>query len=81
MLDGELEHKASEGNTGVLYPGHAQRMSAGTGIWHPEMNPQTARTCISSRFASPLIRNAIEWLCTIIGVEETADTVHPSIQS
>ena len=41
VLDGELEHKDSEGNTGILYPGLAQRMSAGTGIWHSEMNPQT----------------------------------------
>jgi redox-sensitive bicupin YhaK (pirin superfamily) len=41
VLDGELEHKDSEGNIGILYPGLAQRMSARTGIWHSEMNPQT----------------------------------------
>ena len=39
VLNGELEHKDSEGNKGILYPGLAQRMSAGTGIWHSEMNP------------------------------------------
>jgi redox-sensitive bicupin YhaK (pirin superfamily) len=39
VLEGQLEHKDSEGHRGLLYPGLAQRMSAGTGIWHSEMNP------------------------------------------
>lgn len=38
VLDGQLEHRDSEGNVGLLYPGLAQRMSAGTGIQHSEMN-------------------------------------------
>ena len=43
VLEGELEHKDSEGNRGLLYPGLAQRMSAGTGIWHSEKNPSKER--------------------------------------
>lgn len=38
VLDGQLEHRDSEGNDGVIYPGLAQRMSAGRGITHSEMN-------------------------------------------
>jgi quercetin 2,3-dioxygenase len=38
VLSGTLEHHDSEGNNGVLYPGLAQRMSAGRGIRHSEMN-------------------------------------------
>ena len=39
VLDGQLEHKDTLGNTGMLYPGLAQRMTAGSGIWHSEKNP------------------------------------------
>ncbi|MCU1504935.1 MAG: putative Quercetin 2,3-dioxygenase [Ilumatobacteraceae bacterium] len=38
VLSGRLEHRDSEGNHGVLYPGLAQRMSAGRGIRHSEQN-------------------------------------------
>jgi redox-sensitive bicupin YhaK (pirin superfamily) len=38
VLDGQLVHQDSQGNSGVIYPGLAQRMSAGTGILHSEKN-------------------------------------------
>ena len=38
VLRGELEHRDSEGNEGTIYPGLAQRMSAGSGIRHSEVN-------------------------------------------
>ncbi len=38
IVNGELEHKDSEGHKGLIHPGLAQRMSAGSGIHHSEMN-------------------------------------------
>lgn len=38
VLRGELSHHDSTGNRGVIYPGLAQRMSAGRGILHSERN-------------------------------------------
>lgn len=43
VLDGELEHRDTLGNSGAIYPGLAQRMSAGRGIWHSERNLDRAR--------------------------------------
>lgn len=38
VLSGSLVHEDSQGNKGLIYPGLAQRMSAGRGIVHAERN-------------------------------------------
>ena len=38
MIEGQLNHRDSMGNSGVINAGDVQRMSAGTGIVHSEMN-------------------------------------------
>jgi redox-sensitive bicupin YhaK (pirin superfamily) len=43
VLRGELTHQDSTGNRGVIYPGLAQRMSAGSGILHSEKNESSTR--------------------------------------
>jgi redox-sensitive bicupin YhaK (pirin superfamily) len=38
VMQGSLVHQDSTGHSGVIYPGLAQRMSAGSGILHSEKN-------------------------------------------
>lgn len=38
VMAGSLVHQDSTGHSGIIYPGLAQRMSAGTGILHSEKN-------------------------------------------
>ena len=37
-MQGSLVHQDSTGHNGIIYPGLAQRMSAGTGVRHSEKN-------------------------------------------
>jgi hypothetical protein len=38
VLEGSLAHRDNMGNGGVIRPGEVQRMSAGSGVLHSEMN-------------------------------------------
>lgn len=44
VLEGELEHQDSLGHKEVLRPGELQRMTAGKGIRHSEVNPSKSET-------------------------------------
>src|SRR4051812_1433596 len=65
VLQGSLVHQDSTGHSGVIYPGLAQRMSAGAGILHSEKTTpgaspvsSTATRCTSCRCGSCLTSRA-----------------------
>lgn len=51
VLDGSLVHQDSTGHSGIIYPGLAQRMSAGTGILHSEKNDSWRLSGVSGEYA------------------------------
>ncbi len=53
IIDGELEHKDNMGNGSVIHAGELQRMSAGTGVTHSELNPSGKVTHLIQIWISP----------------------------
>ena len=53
VLRGSLVHEDSTGNSGIIYPGLAQRMSAGTGILHSEKNDSRDRVHFVQMWVMP----------------------------
>ncbi|HEY0936542.1 MAG TPA: pirin family protein [Trebonia sp.] len=43
IFSGAMDHADTEGNQTTIFPGLAQRMSAGSGILHTEMNPSATQ--------------------------------------
>lgn len=44
IIEGELEHKDSMGNGSLIRAGELQRMTAGKGVFHSEVNPSESTT-------------------------------------
>lgn len=57
-LEGALEHRDSMGNAGVIKNGEVQIMSAGTGIYHSEMNAsKTEPVKVLQTWVFPKVKN------------------------
>jgi len=57
VLSGAVQHSDSMGNSGIIKPGDVQRMSAGTGIFHSEINPLPEELYLYQIWIMPKMKN------------------------
>lgn len=78
VLAGSLLHEDSTGESGIVYPGLVQRLSAGSGVVHAERNdayrvdPDAARTPV--RFVQSWVRPDVGGLHPAYAQQEVAPT-------
>ena len=57
VLSGAVQHSDSMGNSGIIRPGDVQRMSAGTGIFHSEINPTDEELYLYQIWIMPKVKS------------------------
>jgi redox-sensitive bicupin YhaK (pirin superfamily) len=81
VLDGQLEHKDSAGNRGVVHPGEIQVMTAGKGILHSEYNPSNDQPVrLQQRWIMPRHKSATpHWGQTQFSARERLNRLLPVV--
>ena len=79
LIKGQIEHRDTMGNTGVITSGEVQRMSAGTGLRHSEFNPSEEEpTQLVQLWLFPAVPQlAPSWKQKRYPLEERAGTLLP----
>lgn len=76
VLEGALQHADSTGRRGIVRPGTAQRLSAGTGVQHTEQNASDTEPLV---FVQMMLRSAHEAEPEYADAEVVADALVPAI--
>jgi redox-sensitive bicupin YhaK (pirin superfamily) len=76
VLEGALRHADSTGHRGVITPGTAQRLSAGTGVQHTEQNASRDEPLI---FVQMMLRSSFDAEPEYVDAEVVPDGLTPVI--